>query len=151
MNIAVGSDHRGFEAKGKIRSILESRGITVHDFGTDGPESSDYPDAAIPTAQAVATGECERGILCCGTGIGMSITANKVLGIRASLCHDAVTAEMSRRHNDANVLCIPADLISEDVIHRIVGAWLDTPFDGGRHQRRNDKISEYESHNGQMK
>jgi len=81
----------------------------------------------------------------------MSITANKVIGIRASLCHDALTAEMARRHNDANVLCIPADLLSEDVIDRIVGAWLDTPFDGGRHQRRNDKISEYESHNGQMK
>ncbi len=148
MNVALGSDHRGYAAKERIQAFLESRGHTVTDFGCGNAESCDYPDAAIPAAQAVAQGTAERGILCCGTGIGMSITANKVHGVRASLCHDPVTAEMARRHNNANVLCLPADLISESLIERVVDVWLETPFDAGRHERRIDKITAYEK-NGQ--
>ena len=145
MNVAVGSDHRGFAAKERIKRFVESRGLEVTDFGCQSDESCDYPDAAIPAAQAVISGQCDRAILCCGTGIGMSISANKVKGVRASLCHDAVTAEMARRHNDANVLCLPADLISESIIEGVVEVWLNTPFDAGRHERRIDKISAYEN------
>ncbi len=145
MKVAIGSDHRGYDAKQRIRAFLESRGHDVTDFGCDGTESCDYPDAAIPTAQAVAQGAAERGILCCGTGIGMSIAANKVHGVRASLCHDAVTAEMARRHNNANVLCLPADLISDSLIERVVDVWLETTFEAGRHERRIDKITTYEN------
>lgn len=145
MNVALGSDHRGYDAKQRIRAYLEARGHDVSDFGCGSAESCDYPDAAIPAALAVADGTAQRGILCCGTGIGMSITANKVDGVRASLCHDAVTAEMARRHNDANVLCLPADMISESLIERVVDVWLETPFDAGRHQRRIEKITAYEN------
>ncbi len=145
MNVALGSDHRGYAAKKRIQAFLESRGHDVADFGCDSVESCDYPDAAFPAAQAVAQGTAERAILCCGSGIGMSITANKVHGVRASLCHDAVTAEMARRHNNANVLCLPADLISESVIEHVVDVWLQTPFDAGRHERRIDKITAYEN------
>lgn len=145
MKVAVGSDHRGFQAKERIKSILESHGFEVTDFGCGSIDSCDYPDAAIPAARSVAEGASDWGILCCGTGIGMSISANKVRGIRASLCHDAVTAEMARRHNNANILCLPADLISESLIERVVEVWIDTPFDGGRHQRRIGKISAFEN------
>ena len=148
MNVAVGSDHRGFAVKERIKALLQERGIEVTDFGCDSSESCDYPDAAIPAAQAVSKGAAERGILCCGTGIGMSITANKVRGVRASLCHDALTAEISRRHNNANVLCLPADMLSQAVVERVVDVWLDTPFDGGRHDRRISKISAFENQNG---
>ncbi len=144
MKIAVGSDHRGFAAKEVIKETLETRGIEVVDFGTHGNESYDYPDAAFPTALAVADGSCDLGVLCCGTGIGMSIAANKVGGIRASLCHDELTAEMARRHNDANVLCLPVDLLSDDAVRGVVDVWLDTTFDGGRHERRVNKISSFE-------
>jgi ribose 5-phosphate isomerase B len=144
MNLALGSDHRGFAAKEQVKVIAEARGLTVSDFGTHSAESCDYPDAGIAAAKAVASGESNRGVLFCGTGIGMSIAANKVPGVRASLCHDELTGEMARRHNDANVLCIPVDLLSEEVIERIVSVWLETPFDGGRHERRVNKISEYE-------
>lgn len=149
MKVAVGSDHRGFQAKERIKSILEAHGFEVTDFGCESVDSCDYPDAAIPAAQSVAEGTTDWGILCCGTGIGMSISANKVKGIRASLCHDAVTAEMARRHNNANILCLPADLISESLIERVVEVWIDTPFDGGRHERRIDKISAFEN-NGHL-
>lgn len=144
MKIAIGSDHRGFQSKEKIKGLLVSRGHEVLDVGTDSPSSCDYPDSAFPTCQAVVSGQAERGILLCGTGIGMSITANKVVGIRAALCHDELTAELSRRHNDANVLCLPADLVGEELTRRIVEVWLSTQFEGGRHARRVQKIGEVE-------
>ncbi len=147
MNIAISCDHRGFQAKESLRTYLESKGIHVQDFGCKDANSCDYPDSAIPAAQAVARAECDRGILMCGTGIGMSITANKVHGIRAALCHDELTAELSRRHNDANVLCLPADLIGQALIRRVVDVWLKTEFEAGRHERRIAKIAEFE-HNG---
>lgn len=149
MKIAVGSDHRGYAAKERIKTFLESCGHQVTDFGCEGNESCDYPDAAIPAAQSVADGESDRGVLCCGTGIGMSIAANKVSGVRASLCHDDVTAEVARRHNDANILCLPADMISDSLIERVVEVWLNTPFDGGRHERRINKITSFEN-NGRL-
>lgn len=144
MKVAIGSDHRGFTAKEKIKSMLATKGYEVVDLGTDSPSSFDYPDAAYPTCKAVVSGQAERGILLCGSGIGMSITANKVRGVRAALCHDELTAEMSRRHNDANVLCLPADLIGEELIRRIVEVWLKSPFESGRHERRIKKIGELE-------
>ncbi len=145
MKIALGSDHRGFDAKEKIKTQLSARGYEVLDCGTDSTSSSDYPDAAYPTCKAVTGGDASLGILLCGSGIGMSITANKVRGIRAALCHDELTAEMSRRHNDANVLCLPADLIGEELIRRIVEVWLKSGFEGGRHERRVRKIGEMEA------
>ena len=147
MNIAIGSDHRGFEAKTRIVSILHQLGHEVFDTGPDVRECVDYPDFAFEVARAVGEGRAERGILICGTGIGMCIAANKVRGVRAAPCHDAITAEMSRRHNDANVLCLSADLLGEDLIDRMVRIWLETPFDGGRHARRVEKIARFE---GQM-
>lgn len=148
MNVALSSDHRGFPAKELIKTFLASAGHSVIDFGCEGTASCDYPDTAVAGAKSVASGETDLGILLCGTGIGMSITANKVRGIRAALCHDELTAEMSRRHNDANVLCLPADLVGEELLRRIVDVWLRTEYEGGRHQRRIDKITEFES-NGQ--
>jgi len=145
LKIAIGSDHRGFQAKEKIKLMLTSQGHEVIDFGTDSPSSYDYPDAAYPTCRAVTEGKSDVGILLCGSGIGMSITANKVRGVRAALCHDELTAEMARRHNNSNVLCLPADLIGEELTRRIVDIWLRTGFEGGRHERRVRKISDYES------
>lgn len=144
MKIAIGADHRGYHAKEKIKAMLISKGHEVFDNGTNSPASCDYPDAAYPTCKAVASGQAERGILLCGTGIGMSIIANKFRKIRAAVCHDELTAEMSRRHNDSNVLCLPADLIGEELTRRIVELWLNTAFEGGRHERRIRKISELE-------
>lgn len=144
MRIAIGADHRGYQTKEKIKVMLSSKGFEVRDYGTECPTSCDYPDAAYPTCKSVTSGECEFGILLCGSGIGMSISANKVRGIRAALCHDELTAEMSRRHNDANVLCLPADLIGEELTRRIVDVWLRTSFEGGRHERRVKKITGYE-------
>lgn len=144
MKVAIGSDHRGYQAKEKVKAMLISKGYEIIDMGTDSPSSFDYPDAAYPTCRAVVTGQADRGILLCGTGIGMCITANKVRGVRAALCHDELTAEMSRRHNNANVVCLPADLIGEELIRRIVEVWLKSPFEGGRHERRIKKIHECE-------
>jgi len=144
LNIAIGSDHRGYQAKEKIKTMLKSMGHTVLDFGTDSEASCDYPDAAYPTCQALIDGQADKGILLCGTGIGMCISANKVCGIRAALCHDEVTAEMSRRHNNANVLCLPADLIGDEMMRRVVDVWLRTGFEGGRHERRVRKIEAFE-------
>ncbi len=149
MRIAIGSDHRGFQAKEKIKAMLTSKGHEVTDFGAECATSCDYPDAAYPTCKAVTAGRADLGILLCGSGIGMSISANKVRGIRAALCHDELTAEMSRRHNDANVLCLPADLIGEELTRRIVEVWLKTPFEGGRHARRVRKIAGYEEKEAQ--
>ncbi|MCG8406379.1 MAG: ribose 5-phosphate isomerase B [Phycisphaerales bacterium] len=145
MKIAIGADHRGYDAKQRIRALLSELGKDVADYGTDSTKSTDYPEPAFAAARAVQTGECEVGILFCGTGIGMSVTANKLHGIRAALCHDELTAEMSRRHNNANVLCLPADLVGEALMRRIVEVWLETPFEGGRHERRITKITEIEN------
>lgn len=144
MKIALGADHRGFQAKERVKKLLTAQGYEVLDFGTNSPASFDYPDAAYPTCEAVISGEAETGILFCGTGIGMSISANKMNGIRAAACHDEVTTELSRRHNNANVLCLPADLIGEELTRRIVDVWLKTRFEGGRHERRLRKIVEFE-------
>jgi ribose 5-phosphate isomerase B len=145
MKIAVGSDHRGYELKRRIVNLLQQMGHEVLDVGPQGPESVDYPDYAFQVARAVSTGQVERGILACGTGIGMCIAANKVHGVRAAPCHDSVTAEMSRRHNNANVLCLSADLLGDELIDRMLRIWLDTEFEGGRHARRVDKISQFEA------
>jgi ribose 5-phosphate isomerase B len=148
MKIATGSDHRGTEAKRRIVILLKQLGHEVLDMGTDGRESVDYPDFASQVASAVGEGRVERGILICGTGIGMCIAANKVKGVRAALCHDSITAEMSRRHNDANVLCLSADLLGEELMERMVRIWLETEFEGGRHARRVEKIKRIEENNG---
>jgi ribose 5-phosphate isomerase B len=145
MKIAIGSDHRGFEAKGRIITVLHQLGHEVIDVGPHSPESVDYPDFALAVALAVSQGRADRGILICGTGIGMCIAANKVKGVRAAPCHDCVTAEMSRRHNDANVLCLSADLLGEELIDRMVRIWLEAEFESGRHARRVGKITRFES------
>lgn len=139
--VAIASDHGGFEYKKLILQHLEDRGIACKDFGTDSPESCDYTDFAIPVAQAVAAGEYECGILICGTGIGMSIAANKVHGIRAAVCGDSFSARATREHNDANVLCMGARVISEAKALEITDIFLDTPFSNDeRHIRRISKI-----------
>jgi ribose 5-phosphate isomerase B len=140
MKIALGNDHRGFYTKQRLKRLLEELGHEVIDCGAADDASSDYPDYAIPPCELVAKGKVDRAILMCGSGIGMTIAANKVAGIRAALCHDELTAEMSRRHNDANVLCLAADLLGEELIHRMVEVWLATSFDGGRHTRRVQKV-----------
>lgn len=145
MNIALSSDHRGFAAKEHVKKCLEREGHVIRDFGCNGPASCDYPDMGLAGAESVARGESDLGILFCGTGIGMSMTANKVRGIRAALCHDELTAEMSRRHNNANVLCLPADLVGNELLRRVVDVWLRTDYEGGRHDRRLQKIAKYEN------
>jgi ribose 5-phosphate isomerase B len=145
MRIAIGSDHRGFDAKRRLVPALRQMGHEVMDVGPDSSDSVDYPDYAYEVANAVSAGRVDRGILICGTGIGMCIAANKVKGVRAAPCHDSITVEMSRRHNDANVLCLSADLLGDELIGRIVRLWLETEFEGGRHARRVDKIKRIEA------
>lgn len=141
MKIAIGSDHAGFELKEKIALHLARRGLQVDDRGAAGPEPSvDYPDFATKVAEAVASGDADLGILMCGTGIGMSMAANRVRGIRAALCHDGYTARMSRAHNDANVLCVGGRTTGIEVALEMVDIFLGTAFEGGRHQRRVNKI-----------
>ena len=137
----------GFEVKQRIVALLRKEGHEVLDFGPHDTNSVDYPDYAIPVAQAVSRKEADRGILVCGTGIGMCITANKVPGVRAAPCHDSITAEMSRRHNDANILCLSADLLGDQLIDRMLHIWLTTEFEGGRHARRVEKITRFEGGN----
>jgi len=144
LKVAIGSDHRGFRLKERIKKFLLSSGYEVVDLGTEGEESVDYPDFAFPVAERVARGEVDRGILVCGSGIGMSIAANKVRGVRASLCRTVDDAVMTRRHNDSNVLALSEKSTDDPAIEELVGRWLETPFDGGRHKRRIDKIAEYE-------
>ncbi len=144
MKIALAADHAGFELKETIINRLRDGGHEVIDMGTDSSESVDYPAYAIQVSQAVSKNEAERGILFCGTGLGMSITANKVAGIRAVGPCDARQAEMSRRHNDANILCLGQRTLREDTVFDILDVWLQTPFEGGRHQRRLDIITEME-------
>jgi ribose 5-phosphate isomerase B len=145
MKVAIGSDHRGFQTKQRLVALLQKLGHEVQDVGPASGDSVDYPDFAFEVARAVSEGRVERGILICGTGIGMCIAANKVSGVRAAPCHDCVTAEMSRRHNDANILCLSADMLGEELIDQMVRIWLECPFEGGRHARRVEKISRFEN------
>ena len=139
--IAIGSDHGGFELKQKVIAHLKDQGREVKDFGTHSLESCDYPDFGRPVGEAVASGECEKGIVICTTGIGISIAANKVPGIRCALCHNTTTARLTREHNDANVLAIGAAMVGEIVAMDIVDTFFATDFShGDRHQRRIDKI-----------
>ena len=140
--IAIGSDHGGFELKEYILENLKD--IEFKDYGTYSTESVDYPDFAIPLSEDVANGVCKAGILICRSGIGMSIIANKVKGIRAAVCFNQKVAEMSKRHEDVNIISIPADYITKDEAIEIVKVWLENKFDGERHQRRIDKIRKYE-------
>ncbi len=144
MKLSVAADHRGFQAKERMKAFLSELGHEAKDFGTNSPEPCDYPDSAYPASKAVAQGQAERGILFCGTGIGMSLTANKVRGIRAALCHDEVTVDMARRHNDANLLCQPADLLGEKQMMQIIRIFLEAPFDGGRQLRRINTLLQIE-------
>ncbi len=145
MRIVIGSDHRGYMVKGNLIGRLTAIGHQVHDVGPRSSQSVDYPDYGSQVALQVASGQAERGILLCGSGIGMCIVANKVPGVRAATCHDEVTAELSRRHNDVNVLCMSADLLGEQMIYRIVDVWLKTEFEAGRHARRVNKITTLEA------
>lgn len=146
MKIAVASDHRGYVVKGRIIELVQSLGHETVDLGPDSGDHVDYPDFAAKVARAVSRHEVDRGILICGTGVGMCIVANKFAGVRAAPCHDDLTAEMSRLHNDANVLCLSADLLGERLVNRMVDIWLGTEFEGGRHARRLAKIAEFEHH-----
>ena len=146
MRIVLGSDHRGYAVKQRLVGALAKLGHEVRDLGVEnGDSAADYPDYAIPASEAVAHHQADRAILICGTGFGMCIAANKVTGVRAVSCRDPIEAEMSRRHNDANVLCMSADFLGQELIDRMVKIWLDTAFEGGRHQRRVEKISRYEA------
>ena len=145
MRIVIGSDHRGVEAKRRLTSTLTEMGHQVVDVGPDASDSVDYPDYAYEVGSRVSKGDADRGVLICGTGIGMCIAANKVRGVRAASCHDTIAAEMCRRHNDANVLCLSADLLGEELMVRMVRIFLETPFEAGRHARRVEKICKIES------
>jgi ribose 5-phosphate isomerase B len=143
--IAIGSDHAGFDLKEHLRRFLEAKGHPVEDFGTHDTQPVDYPDIAWKTAEAVSSGRCQVGILICGTGLGMSITANKVPGIRAALCHDSLTARMAREHNDANVLAIGGRITGPGLAEEIATIFMTTTFAGERHARRVAKIMEGET------
>lgn len=138
--IAIACDHGGYALKETVKKHLLELGYEVRDFGTDSLDSCDYPDYAAPAAQAVADGTCEKGIVICTTGIGVSIVANKINGIRCALCSDILSAEMTRRHNDTNMLAMGAGIVGSNLALAIVDKWLTTEFEGGRHQRRVDKI-----------
>ena len=138
--ISIACDHGAIALKNHLKAYLEGKGYEVRDFGTHTTDSCDYPDFAAPAAQAVASGECEKGIVLCTTGIGVSMVANKVKGIRCALCHETHSAEMTRRHNDANMLAIGAGVTGTNLAERIVDAFLTAEFEGGRHQRRVDKM-----------
>jgi ribose 5-phosphate isomerase B len=146
MRIAVGSDHRGYGVKSKVIDLLKQLQHEVTDAGAFTSDNCDYPDIASHVGSQVSKGEVDRGILICGTGIGLCIAANKVPGVRAAPCHDDLTAEMSRRHNDLNVLCLSADMLGEKLIDRMIEIWLKTQFEGGRHARRVEKIGAIEQH-----
>lgn len=146
--IAVGSDHGGYALKQQILRYLKENGFEYKDYGCFSEQSVDYPDFALPVAEAVAGGEAERGILICGTGIGVSIAANKVPGVRAALCHDCFSAKATREHNDSNVLTMGERVIGSGLALEIVDIWLHTPYAGGRHQARIDKIAAIEKKYG---
>jgi len=144
MKVALGVDHAGFPVKKELETLLRALGHAVLDFGTTSEASTDYPDYAEKVARAVASGQAERGVLICGTGIGMCITANKVAGIRAALVSDEKTAELSRLHNDANIFCAGARVLPVFKIAEALKVWLQTPFEGGRHRQRIEKIARVE-------
>jgi ribose 5-phosphate isomerase B len=146
MKVAIASDHRGYHLKERVISLLKSKGHEVIDDGPSSDAAVDYPDFAAIVAKQVGSGEVHRGVLICGTGIGMAISANKFPGVRAAACADEVTAELSRRHNDLNVLCLAGDMLSSRSTERLVEIWMDTEFEGGRHQRRVEKIRQLEQH-----
>lgn len=143
MKIAVASDHGGYQLKEAVKKLLQERGIEILDLGTNSEESVDYPEYGHACGEAVASGKADRGIVCCGTGIGISIAANKVKGIRCALCTDVNMAEMTRRHNDANILAMGGRTTDTELALKITAAWLDTEFEGGRHQRRVDMLNRY--------
>jgi ribose 5-phosphate isomerase B len=145
MRVALGADHAGVQLKDAVRSLLESKGIEVQDVGTSGESSVDYPDYAATVGQAVAGGQVELGILVCGTGLGMAFAANKIAGVRAAAVVDVESARLAREHNDANILALGARVTPADVALKIVDTFLGTPFAGGRHQRRLDKITAIEN------
>jgi len=144
MKVAIASDHAGLELKTEIHRLLKERQIEPLDLGTETADSVDYPDYGTRVAEAVSIGKVQRGILVCGTGIGMSIVANKFSGVRAALCHDLPTAKISRQHNDANILVLGGRVLEDKTALEMVAAWLETEFEGGRHARRVQKISEIE-------
>src|SRR5215210_6896270 len=143
--IAIGSDHAGFEAKEKAKKALEAFGVEIVDKGTHSLESVDYPDFGAAVGRAVASGEVERGVLICGSGIGISIAANKVPGVRAALCWNEETARLARQHNDANVLCIGARFIPPEEAARMIRVFVETEFDGGRHAERVEKLTKLDA------
>ncbi len=143
--IAIACDHAALEMKREVEELLSARGLEYKDFGTYTTDSCHYPVFGMRAARAVASGECERGIVICGTGIGISLAANKVKGIRCALCSDPYSAKMTRAHNDANMLALGARVIGVELARMIVEAWLDTPFEGGRHQTRVDMITAIEN------
>jgi ribose 5-phosphate isomerase B len=145
MKVGIACDHRGYDAKRRLLPELKNKGHEVVDFGCDAPTSCDYPDYAAPAARAVADGSVETAILLDGSGIGMSIVANKIKGVRAALAHDEVTARRAREHNHCNVLCLGTDLLSEDQIRKIIDVFLDSTFVDGRHDRRIGKITAIEN------
>jgi ribose 5-phosphate isomerase B len=149
VRIYIGADHAGYELKDQVKAMLAERGIEVVDVGTNGPGSVDYPDIAAPVARAVSSGEAPLGILICGTGIGMSMVANKFPKVRAGLVGDLVTARMCREHNDCNLLVLGARVVDPAIVGDIVGTWLDTLFAGDRHARRLDKIGRLEASIGE--
>jgi ribose 5-phosphate isomerase B len=142
--ISIACDHGGYALKEAVKAHLAQKGYEVKDFGTNSLDSCDYPDFAAPAARAVADGTCEKGIVICTTGIGVSIVANKIPGIRCALCSDSLSASLTRRHNDSNMLALGAGIIGQNLALEIVDTWLTTAFEGGRHQRRVDKISALE-------
>ena len=144
-SIALGSDHRGVNIKSRLVQTLTSAGFEISDEGTHSDAAVDYPDFAQRVARKVSQGDVDCGILICGTGIGMAIAANKFPGVRAAPCYDEVMVEMSRRHNDVNILCLPGDMIGDRPIDELVLMWLNTEFEGDRHQARLNKIIEIES------
>jgi ribose 5-phosphate isomerase B len=148
VKVAIGADHAGFEEKEKIKETLKSLGVEFVDYGTDSPDSVDYPPFAERVARAVASGEFDRGILFCGSGQGMAIAANKIKGVRAALAWNPEIAALSRRHNDANVLSLPARFIDDETAAETVKAFLNAEFEGGRHQRRVKEIEEIEKETG---
>jgi ribose 5-phosphate isomerase B len=148
MKMALGSDHAGFELKEDLRAYLAELKIEALDLGTYSEDSVDYPDVAAKVAEKVAREEVERGLLICGTGIGMSIVANRFAGVRAALCHDLYTARISREHNDANILALGGRLIGKGLAREILKVWLETEFQGGRHERRIRKIAALEGKTG---
>lgn len=141
MRVAIGSDHAGIDLRAKIRQQVQDLGHEVVDLGTNDPTKADYPFFGQAVANAVASGDCDRGIVICGTGVGISISANKVPGIRCVVCSEPYSAVLSRNHNDSNVLAMGARVVGDDLAKMIVDQWIDAPFEGGRHQRRVNQIA----------